>query len=96
MFTLTIHTRSGSFGDTAASERHAVARLLTLAAHEIQSGAAPTPLTDQGHVIGEYEFAPEMINGPGPGYDRSNVHVKPANEGGKVRRPVAPAAAVEP
>ena len=89
MFTLTIHTRTGIFGDTSQQERHAVARQLQLAAQQIQSGAAPTPLIDQGHVIGHYEFAPEMINGPGPHYDRTNIHVKPANEGGRIiRQPV--------
>jgi hypothetical protein len=43
--------------DTNAAERHGIARLLHLAAQEIQSGASPTPLKDTGgHVVGHYAF----------------------------------------
>jgi hypothetical protein len=84
-FTLTIHTRTQPFGDTAHAERAAIAHYLQQAAQQIQSGAPPTPLIDRGHVIGHYEFGPGMINGPGLGHDRLNIHVKPASEGGRVQ-----------
>jgi hypothetical protein len=93
-FTLTIHTRTGHFGSTASSERAGIAYFLHQAAQQIASGAPATPLLDRGHVIGDYKFGSGMINGPGPDFDRTNIDVKPASEGGKIRVcPVAPEAA---
>src|SRR5438132_14307017 len=86
VFSLTIDVRTGMFGDSDAAERQGVARLLRQAAQEIQSGAPATPLMDSGHRIGSYEFGPDMINGPGASYDRTNIHLKPANEGGRINR----------
>jgi hypothetical protein len=86
MFTLTIHTRTGHFGETPAAERHGVARLLQQAIQEIMSGGAPSPLKDSGgHVVGHYEFGPGMISGPGEGFDRTNRNVPPVLQGGQVR-----------
>jgi hypothetical protein len=91
-FVLTIHTRTGHFGETAAQERGGIARLLHLATQEIQSGAAPTPLKDAGgHIVGHYEWGPGMINGPGAGFDHLNRNVPSIQQGGKIRvQPVVP------
>jgi len=90
-FSLTIHIRTGHFGETDAAERAGVARLLHLAAQEIGSGAAPTPLKDGGgHVIGSYEFGPGMICGPGKGFDETYRSVPSLYLGGSV--PPLPAA----
>jgi hypothetical protein len=95
MFKLEIHTRTAQFGSDANCERLAVAYLLRQAVQEIMSGGSNRKLTDTGgHVVGSFEYGPDMINGPGPGFDQTNLRIKPAGEGGKVvRRPVAPAQA---
>jgi hypothetical protein len=52
-FTLTIHTRTGHFGETVAAERDGIASILHQAAQQIGSGAAATPLKDTGgHIVG--------------------------------------------
>lgn len=85
-FVLTIHTRTGHFGETASAERNGIASLLHTAAQQIGSGAAPTPIKDSGgHVIGHYEFGPGMISGPGPGFEQTNRNVPPERLGGKTR-----------
>jgi hypothetical protein len=89
-FTLTIHTRTGHFGETSAAERAGIAQLLHQAAQEIGSGRAPSPLKDGGgHVVGHYEFGPGMICGPGPGFDETHWKVPSVLNGGAI----APAAA---
>ena len=92
-FTLTIHTRTGHFGSTAASERAGIAYMLQEAARQIGSGAPATPLMDRGHEIGRYEFGSGMINGAGSSWDQTNLHALPANQGGQIR--VAPREAAE-
>jgi hypothetical protein len=95
MFKLTIHTRTAQFGSDANCERIAVAYLLRQAVQEIMGGGSNRTLTDTGgHEVGQFEYGPEMINGPGPNFDQTNLRIKPAGEGGRVmRRPAAPAQA---
>jgi hypothetical protein len=84
-FVLRIHVRTGHFGESSMAERHGIAAILRQAAQEIGSGAPATPLKDTGgHVIGEYEFGPGMINGPGAGFDQTHRSVPPVNRGGRV------------
>jgi hypothetical protein len=84
-FVLRIHVRTGHFGETANAERHGIAALLHQAAQQIGSGAPATPLKDGGgHVIGDYEFGPGMLNGPGAGFDQTHYRVPPVNWGGKI------------
>lgn len=88
-FVLKIHTRTGHFGETSASERCGIADILRRAASEIMSGAPATPLRDLGnHVVGEYEFGAGMISGPGEGFDRRHCNVPPAHAGsyGKLKQ----------
>jgi hypothetical protein len=95
MFTLEIHTRTAQFGEDENCERLAVAYALQQAAREIASGGSSRTLMDTGgHIIGHFEYGQGMINGPGYGFDQTNLRVKSAGEGGRVlRRPVAPAQA---
>jgi hypothetical protein len=84
-FVLRIHVRTPHFGETEAGERAGIARLLHQAAQEIQSGAPATHLRDSGgHVVGDYEFGPGMLAGPGPGFDKTHRSVPPASMGGKI------------
>jgi hypothetical protein len=88
-FTLTIHTRTGHFGESAAQERAGIARLLHQAAQEIGSSAPPTPLKDGGgHEVGSYEFGPGMICGPGAGFDATYRNVPSVLYGGEISRPM--------
>jgi hypothetical protein len=96
MFKLEIDARTAQFGSDALCERLAVAYMLKQAAQEIASGGSNRKLTDTGgHVVGSFEYGdPDMINGPGYGFDQTNLRVKPVCEGGRVvRSPVAPAQA---
>jgi hypothetical protein len=86
-FTLTIHTRTGFFGETSDAERQGVAKLLLAAAQQIGSSAPYAPLKDTGgHVIGGYKFGPAMINGPGAGFDDTHWNVRPVILGGRIAR----------
>lgn len=69
IFRLTIHTRSGAFGETAASEAHEVKSLLSRAAHVIASGV-PIDKPEQrelkcsaGQVVGYFEFSDQALKG---------------------------------
>ncbi|MHC2536008.1 hypothetical protein [Bradyrhizobium diazoefficiens] len=80
-FHLLIHTRTGHFGETSMSERQAVADLLRRAAQEIASGAPAAPLKcSGGHVVGDYEFGPGMVNGDGK-IDRTHMQTPPTHAG---------------
>jgi hypothetical protein len=65
-FTLTINTlapQSGSFGETASSERTEVCYLLHQAIQTIQSGKSSTHLIDRkGNDVGSYSFGAGTIN----------------------------------
>lgn len=85
-FHLTLSLRTGSFGETAASEAREVAALLHRAAHVIASGA-PIDKPEQrqlkcsgGHVVGYFEFSEDAIKGPGSGYDRTHIRMPSAME----------------
>jgi hypothetical protein len=94
-FILRIHTRTGHFGETAAAERDGIVSILRQAAQQIGSGAAATPLKDTGgHIVGEYEFGPGLINGPGAGFDQTHRNVPSVLAGGSVAAP-SPQGAME-
>lgn len=83
-FTFRITRRTGSFGETAASESAEVARLMRAAAHAIESGV-PIGREDQrqvkcrnGHVVAAFELGPGMIRGPGIGFDRRDMQIPSA------------------
>jgi hypothetical protein len=64
-FTLRIHTRTIGFGENQRQENHAVAKILTDAAHRIMTGLGPIPLKDNAQIdVAEYEFGEGMLNGP--------------------------------
>jgi hypothetical protein len=89
-FTLTIHTRTGHFGETGATERAGVVDILRQAAQQIGAATSPTPLKDSGgHEIGRYEFGPGMICGPGAGFDETHRNVPSVLHGGKINAPAA-------
>ncbi len=80
-FTLTIHKRTSNFGGTVAGERNMVASLLRLAAQQIGSGIAPTPLRcGDGHEVAEYSFGPGMLLGNGE-IDPANMTLPSAQAG---------------
>lgn len=85
-FHLTLSRRTGSFGETAASEAHEVAALLHRAAQTIASGA-PIDKPEQrqlkcsaGHVVGYFEFSEGAIKGPGPDFDKTHYRMPSALE----------------
>jgi hypothetical protein len=85
MFKLEIHARTAQFGSDANCERLAVGYLLRQAVQEIMSGGSNRKLTDTGgHCVGSFEYGVGMINGPGSGFDQTNLRIKPAGEGGRV------------
>lgn len=66
-FTLTIHTRTGSFGEAAHQESDEVGRILRAADHVIRSGS-PIDKPEQrqlkcrnGEVVGEFSFGEGML-----------------------------------
>jgi hypothetical protein len=89
-FTLTIHTRTGHFGETATAERAGIADILRKAAQQIGSASPVAPLKDTGgHEVGSYEFGPGMICGPGAGFDETHRNVRSVMHGGRINAPVA-------
>jgi hypothetical protein len=95
MFKLEINARTAQFGSDANCERLAVAYLLRQATQAIMSGSSDRKLMDTGgREVGSFEYSSDMINGPGHGFDQTNLRVKPVGEGGRVvRSPAAPAQA---
>jgi hypothetical protein len=84
-FVLTVDIRTGYFGETAATERQAIAALLHQAAQQIGSSKPPSALKDSGgHEIGRYEFGPGMICGPGEGFDETYRNVPSVLRGGQI------------
>ncbi|MGY4437061.1 hypothetical protein ACVWWO_009538 [Bradyrhizobium sp. F1.13.1] len=86
LFSLVLRMRTGSFGESAQSESAEVARLLRVAAHTIESGA-PIVRSEQrqlkcrnGLVVGEFEFGPGAIRGPGVGFDQQYFRAPSALE----------------
>ena len=85
-FHLTLTRRTGSFGETAASEANEVKNLLQRAAHVIASGAPIDKPTQRelkcsgGHVVGYFSFSEDAIKGPGPGFDRTHFRTPSAME----------------
>ena len=83
-FHLTLSRRTGSFGETAASEAHEIKNLLQRAAHVSASGV-PIDKPEQrelkcsgGHVVGYFEFSEDAVKGPGPGFDRTHYRMPSA------------------
>ena len=80
-FTFRIIKRTGSFGETAAQESAEVARLLRLAAHQIESGALigrpdQRELKDRaGHLVADFAFGRGMVRGPDQSPDRREMQI---------------------
>lgn len=77
-FHLTLTCRTGSFGESAASEANEVKNILHRAAQVIGS-SVPIDWPEQrqlkcsaGPVVGYFEFSEAAIKGPGVGFDRTH------------------------
>jgi hypothetical protein len=67
-FILKIHTRSVGFGETRAQENNAIAKILTDAAHRVQTGHGPIDLLDNsGKRVAYYSYGVGMRNHPDSG-----------------------------
>lgn len=65
-FVLTIHTRTDHFGATRAQENNLIAKILTDAAHRVQTGHGPIDLLDgNGKAVARYSYGTGMHNHPG-------------------------------